>query len=147
MPQFTRGLVLAGVLILAGCTIYREHSAKSFSEATGGESLERVFWTHVKDKQWVELERSLASNFVAVSPDGKLDRAKSMEELKRFDLKDYSIGDLVTKLNGNTFVVSYEITMKGSRGDQALPESPTHWMSVWQQQKSGWVLIAQSWNQ
>jgi hypothetical protein len=51
-------------------------------------------------------------------------------------------------LNGTTFVVTYTITLNGSvngtGGSQPFPSAPQHMMSVWQQQKSGWVEIAHS---
>jgi hypothetical protein len=64
-------------------------------------------------------------------------------------LKDYAIGDLQTELNGTTMVVSYTITLNGevSNGNgppQPLPSAPQHMMTVWQQQKKGWIAIAHS---
>jgi len=63
-------------------------------------------------------------------------------------LKDCVIGDLKTELNGTTIVVTYSITLNGASngtgGSQPLPSAPQHMMTVWQQQKSGWVVIAHS---
>jgi hypothetical protein len=62
--------------------------------------------------------------------------------LKQMDLKDVSIGDLQVELNGNTLVVAYQIALSGTGSGQPLASTPAHQMSVWHQQKSGWVLIA-----
>jgi hypothetical protein len=72
-------------------------------------------------------------------------------------LKDYALGDLNAEMNGTTFVVTYTITLNGTlngagnasagngaAGSQPLPSAPQHMMTVWQQQKKGWVIIAHS---
>ncbi len=118
------------------------------SEATGGEGLERVFWKNIQAANWTEVERALASNYVGVTPAGSLDRAATLEQYRTWQLKDYAIGDLKTEMNGNTFVVSYTITLNGvtsgNGGSQPLPSTPQQMMTVWQQQKEGWIAIAHS---
>jgi hypothetical protein len=146
--------VLVFVLTFASaCTFYREHPARAFSEATGGEGLERVFWKEVQAANWVEVERALASNYVGVTPAGELDRSATVEQYRGWQLKDYTLGDLKTEMNGTTFVVTYTITLNGTingaagngaAGSQPLPSTPQRMMTVWQQQKAGWVVIAHS---
>jgi len=145
------GLILL-LLAAPACTFFGEKPAKTLSEATGGEGLERVFWENVKGAKWVELDRALASNYVGVSPGGMLDREAALAHYRQMQLKDYSLGDLKTEMNGNTFVVSYTITFNGTigssnGGSQPLPSTPQHMMTVWQQQKSGWIEIAHSHSQ
>jgi hypothetical protein len=147
-----RSLMLALMLFLmfsSACTFYGEHPARSFSEATGGEGLERVFWKNVQAANWVEVERALASNYAGVTPNGTLDRSTTLEQYRGWLLKDFAIGDLKTEMNGTTFVVTYTITLNGvtsngTAGSQPLPSTPQHMMTVWQQQKAGWVVIAHS---
>jgi hypothetical protein len=141
--------VLVFVLTFASaCTFYREHPARAFSEATGGEGLERVFWKEVQAANWVEVERALASNYVGVTPAGELDRSATLEQYRGWQLKDYTLGDLKTEMNGTTFVVTYTITLNGTingvGASQPLPSAPQRMMTVWQQQKAGWVVIAHS---
>jgi len=131
------------------CTFYRDRPARTLSEATGGEGLERVFWKDVQAANWVEVERALASNYAGVTPGGTLDRSATLEQYRGWQLKDYALGDLKTELNGSTIVVTYTITMNGvalngTAGSQTLPTAPLHMMTVWQQQKAGWVAIAHS---
>ena len=147
-----RSLTLALMLFLmfsSACTFYGEHPARSFSEATGGEGLERVFWKNVQAANWVEVERALASNYAGVTPTGTLDRSATLEQYRQWQLKDYTLGDLKTEMNGTTFVVTYTITLNGvisngTAGSQPLPSTRQHMMTVWQQQKKGWVVIAHS---
>lgn len=132
------------LMIASACTFYGDHPARSMAEATGGEGMERVFWKNVQTANWVEVERALASNYAGVTPAGNLDRAAALEQYRSWQLKDQAIGDLKTEMNGSTVVVTYTITLNGTAGAQPLPSTPQHMMTVWQQQKSGWVVIAHS---
>jgi hypothetical protein len=148
----SRSLMFAPMLLLlicaSACTFYGEHPARSLSEATGGEALERVFWQNIKAGKWVEVDRALASNYSGVGPSGKVDRGSAVEQYRQWQLRDFTLGDLQTELNGTTIVVTYNITLDGAvngpGGSQPLPSTPLHMMTVWQQQKSGWVAIAHS---
>jgi hypothetical protein len=148
-------LVLATMFAMAlaltftpACTFYGEHPARAMSETTGGEGMERVFWKNLQASNWVEVERALASNYMGTAPTGPLDRAAALDQYRSWQLKDYAIGDLKTEMNGTTFVVTYTITLngiaKGTAASQPLPSAPQHMMTVWQQQKAGWVVIAHS---
>lgn len=138
-------LVLAVLLMAAAaCTFSRERPARSFAEATGGEGMERVFWKNVAAGNWKEIERVLATNYMGMTPAGTLDRTAELDRYRQWKLKDYSLGDLKTEMNGLTSVVTYTITLNGTAGSQPLPTAPQHMMTVWQQQKSGWVVIAHS---
>jgi Domain of unknown function (DUF4440) len=147
-----RRLALAPLLIcwmlVSACTFNGERPARTFSEATGGEGMERVFWKEVQAANWVQVERSLASNYSGVTASGTLDRSAAIEQYRNWQLKDYALGDLQTELNGTTIVVTYTITLHGTSGgpggSQPLPTTPQHMMTVWQQQKAGWVAIAHS---
>ncbi|MGB6773340.1 MAG: DUF4440 domain-containing protein [Terriglobales bacterium] len=141
---FVSIVVLALLTLAPACTFYGDHPARAMSEATGGEGLERVFWKEVQAGNWVEVERALASNYAGVTPTGTLDRSATLEQYRSWQLKDHAIGDLKTELNGTTIVVTYTITLNGTAGSQPLPSAPQHMMTVWQQQKAGWVAIAHS---
>ena len=146
MLVLTAGLMLA-FLLEAGCTMYKERPANGFADATGGESLERVFWKNMAAGNWTEIDRVLASNYAGVTASGTLDKAAALEQYRQWQLKEYSLGDLKTELNGSTIVVTYAITLNGTAGGNGaapLPSASQHMMSVWQQQKSGWVEIAHS---
>lgn len=136
--------LLCALTFTSACTFYGEHPARAMAEATGGEGLERVFWKEVAAANWVEIERAIASNYSGVTPAGTFDRAATLDQYRQWQLKDFSIGDLKTELNGTTVVVTYTITLNGTAGSQPLPSAPQHMMTVWQQQKSGWVVIAHS---
>jgi hypothetical protein len=147
-PVFLILMLAFAMLLTPACTFNGDHPARTFSQATGGEGLERVFWKYVQAANWVEVERALASNYAGVNPGGTLDRTAALEQYREWQLKTYALGDLKTELNGSTIVVTYTITLNGvangGSGSQPLPSTPQHMMTVWQQQKEGWVIIAHS---
>jgi len=125
----------------SACTMWGEKKHPGWSAATSGERLENLFWEEVKKKNWTTLEAHVGPGFVGMSPAGTSDRAKLMEHLRSMDLKEYQIGDLRTDLAGGNLIVTYTLAAKGTLGGQPLP-SPLRMMSVWQELKSGWVLVA-----
>ncbi|MGH9546403.1 MAG: nuclear transport factor 2 family protein [Terriglobales bacterium] len=139
-------VLLSAILLLSACTMWREHpGSNKWKDATGGEGLERSFWKEVKDKNWNELERHIASNYMSISPEGgRLDKAGALVQLQQLQLNDYTLGDLQTELNSDTFVVTYTMAMRGTSAGQPLPSEPVRMMSVWQKQSAGWMAIAHS---
>ena len=148
LPLSLMSVLICVLAFTPACTFYGDHPARALSEATGGEGLERVFWKNMQAANWAEVERALASNYAGVAPSGTLDRSATLEQYHGWQLKDYALGELKTELNGTTFVVTYTITLNGTLngtgGLQPLPSAPQHMMTVWQQQKAGWVAIAHS---
>lgn len=138
--------LLAAISPAPACTVWREHPGSSkWSDATGGEGLERSFWKEVKDKKWNELDHHLASNYVAVSAQGgRLDKAAALAQIEKLQLDDYTLGDVQTELNSDTFVVTYTIAMRGTFDGQPLLTQQLRMMTVWQKQSAGWMAIAHS---
>jgi hypothetical protein len=137
-------ILLLCTFTLTGCTLWREHPVSKWADATGGEGLERSFWNEVKSKNWNELERHIAANYVCITPHGQLDRSTALEHLRQLELSDYSLGELQVELDGDVIVVTYNITMQGAGNAKALPNAPIRMMTIWQQQKRGWTAIAQT---
>ena len=138
-------VVSALTLLLAGCTLWREHEVREFQDATGGEGLERSFWKEVKGKRWDALGAHLAGNYVLITPEqGRLDRTAALAHLEQIQLDDYTLGDFQTELNTETLVVTYAITMRGMSDGKPIPADPIRMMTVWQKQNAGWMEIAHS---
>lgn len=144
LGRMTLGLLVTTIVILSGCTFYADRPVKTFGDATGGEAFERAFWRDIHRQDWKDLNAHLASNFVYITPAGRWERAGGLEQLQQLRLQDYSIGEVATEMNRDTFVVTYTITLRGTTGGQALGEQPQRRMTVWQQQKRGWMAIAHS---
>ncbi len=137
-------LVFIMVAALLGCTVWGEHKPTAWTDVTGGESMERVFWHEVQAKHWADLELRLAPNFVLVTPEGTFDRAAAMEHLKQLQIHDYSLGELQSQLNGNTYTVTYVLNIRGMDNGKPIP-TPLRGMTVWQRQvREQWNIIAHS---
>jgi hypothetical protein len=126
------------------CTMFPEHPVNTIADATGGAGFEQAFWREIKQQNWKAMEQHIAPNFVYVTPAGSLDRAAALKEIESMRVLEYSIGDLTSEMNGNTFVVTYTIMLRGtmSGGEGGFPNRPQRRMTVWQEQKAGWVAIA-----
>jgi ketosteroid isomerase-like protein len=137
-------VLVCAAILLQGCTLWREHAVNTWADATGGEGLERSFWNDVKNKKWNELERHIAGNYILITPEGRLDRTPALERIKEFQIQDFSMGEIETELHRDTVVVTYSITLRGTHGGQPLSQTPIRRMAVWQQEKAGWMKIADS---
>ena len=115
-------LLMSAVLLMSGCTVWREHPGSSnWKDATGGEGLERSFWKEIKAKRWGEVEHRISSNFVGVSSEGgRLDKAAALAHLQQLQLDDYALGDVQSEMNSDTFVVTYTVAMRGTSGGPAI---------------------------
>jgi hypothetical protein len=138
---FWASFMVSGLMILSACTVYGEHPVLTVADATGGEGFEQGFWREIKSQNWRAMEQHIAGNFVYVTPAGRLERTAAIAELEKMRVSDYSLGDVTTEMNGDTFVVTYTITLHGGSG---VSNQPQRRMSVWQKQKAGWLLIAHS---
>jgi len=136
--------LLLALLICTSCTVWKEQPAKAFTEATGGEELERLLWQEVKAGHWTDVENHIASNYMAITRHGMQDRNGAIAYFKRLKIDDYTLGDFQTQLNGNTFVIVYTIQMRGTLNGQPLSSNARRVLTVWQEQKSGWMMIAHS---
>lgn len=138
------GTILGVSMSLSGCTVYKERPAKAIGEATGGEGFERGFWQDIQKQNWKDLNSHIASNFVYVTTTGRYERSAALQRLQQLQLQEFSIGDLTTEMNRDTFVVTYTIVLRGTEQGHALNGEPERRMTVWQEQKRGWVVIAHS---
>jgi|GraSoiStandDraft_45_1057281.scaffolds.fasta_scaffold293827_2 ketosteroid isomerase-like protein len=140
---FRVSILMAVCASLVACTVWSERPSNHIGQATGAEALERTFWNEVKIKHWTELEQHFAINYVGDTPEGKEDRAAAVQRFHRMILRDFSIADMQTELNGTTFIVSYSIALQGELDGRPLA-SPLRVMTVWQHEKSGWIIIGRS---
>ena len=136
-------IALVVLIPTAACSMWKQ-PGKGWLGATGGEQLVRLYWDEVKAKNWTELEKHIASSAAFTNPHGNFDRAGYLDSVKKMQLTDYSLGEVSVHMNGEDMVVTYDITMKGTYGGQPLPATPIHMMTVWQQVKKGWIVIAQA---
>jgi uncharacterized protein DUF4440 len=134
--------LMLATLLTAGC--WAEKKPATWTSATAPEQFERLFWDSVKAKDWKEVRNRLAPTFVSQSSRGAEDKEATLARLQTMDLQQVSIGDIQVQTNGADMVVTYRISMSGSLGGQPLVVEQARMMSVWQQVKRGWIMIAQA---
>lgn len=127
---------------LTGCTTWSPPKHASWSNATGVEQFERLWWNAVKEKDWSEVERHLASTYAVISPGGTFDRESALAQIKQDDIDEFSIGDVSVQPSGDTTVITYSMNLRGRHAGQPFQLTNARMMSVWQQQKHGWVQVA-----
>ncbi|HUQ50098.1 MAG TPA: DUF4440 domain-containing protein [Terriglobales bacterium] len=145
--------LLLMLLMVSGCTIWKEPKVATWKNTTSLEAMERLMWQEVKAGNWLEVEGHLASNFKNTTPAGVLDKAQTLAEWKKQSGNDFSLGEFLVTDNGETAVVTYTASVSGAGAGAASGAASGSGMgkgmqfrvmSVWQKQKSGWLMIAQS---
>ena len=142
-PSIRLWLVLFCWAFSAGCTIWPQKPA-AWSNATGAEQFERLWWQDVRDKNWNEIEQRMSGTYTAQIGGKALDRAQMLERLKQMQVSEFSLGDVNVQPSGDATVITYFLDMRGSAGGQPMERKHAAMMTVWQHQKRGWVQIARS---
>jgi hypothetical protein len=132
-------------LLLTGCSAWNPPKNPNWTSATGTEQLERLMWKAMRDKDWPQVERHLASVFVGAGPRGEtLDRTTWMEYWKKAQFQDFSLGEFTTQPEGVDMVATYVLHFNGTVASQPISAKGLRIISVWQELKSGWVMTSQS---
>ncbi len=131
-----RKLWISSLLVaaLTGCTLFGVKNPPTLKSATGAEQYERLLWSAVKAKNWVQVPGFLAAN-VVYSENGKLlTKDQVLPYFQSLNLTDFTITDVVVKPNGPDMTLTYTL--------QLAPSNQTvHAVSLWQQTNQGWILI------
>jgi len=130
-------LVLVAAMT-AGCNMWSK-PASGWTGATGGEQIEQLFWKDVQAKNWTEVDRHVAGIFAGTSGAGKTDRAGFLRDLQKVPLTDLALSECESHMNGGDLIIT--CTMRANWGGQAAHSAT---LSVWQQLKKGWVMVAHS---
>ncbi len=135
LKRATATLVL--LVSTLSCTMWNK-AGSGWGGATGGEQLERLFWQDVRAKDWTAINRHVASSFAGSGPNGAMDKQAFVRSLQQHPLADFSLSDCQVQLNGADIVVSCLMHTQSAEG-KAVQAST---LSVWQQVKKGWIMIA-----
>jgi hypothetical protein len=141
-----RTLLTALVLLsfaLSGCWKQPAHS--TWNTATGGEQYERLMWKAIQDKDWAQVERHLSPTFVGVNAEGQLlDRTGWIAYWKSSQPVNFSLGELTVQPEGADMKVTSVVHFQGGAEKPAGGPAGLRVISVWQQIKTRWALIATS---
>ena len=128
-----RAAVVLGVAVLfTSCTMYSKPKS-GWAGATGGETIEQLFWNDVKSKDFRAVDGHLSTTFVGNGPAGTYDKAAFLEQLKSSPA--VTLSDCASKLNGDSLMITCNVQRATGRFSS---------LSVWQQYKNGWLMVAHS---
>ena len=134
--RYRLALLLLLLVPAFACTMWK-NPPSGWSGATGGEQLERLFWQDVQAKHWAEVDKRLAATFAGTGPAGTMDRAAFLRYLQTSPLTQFSLSECTTQLNGADTMVTCTL-----HAQWAGQPSTSSTLSVWQQLKKGWVMVA-----
>jgi hypothetical protein len=129
--------------LVTACTMNGKPKS-GFAGATGGEQLERQFWTDIQKKDWKDLQPRLAPMFASSSLTGNRDRQASIDYWQQWNLQSVSVANVQVQSAGSDFIVTATITVTGALGSKPAPTEPVYSMTVWQQVSKGFVVVAHS---
>jgi hypothetical protein len=126
--------------LLNGCSVWGAKNPPTLQSTTSAEQYERLFWAGVKAGNWTQVASLLAPN-VAYAAQGKIiPRDQIVNYLEREQIREVIVSDLSVQPNGPDMTLTYHLQTTGQQGEITSLVA----VSVWQQLKSGWVLIAHS---
>lgn len=134
--------VILCLVLLPACSMW-EKQPNTWTGATAGEQLDRLWWQDVKAQRFDQLARHVSATFMGVTANAQLDRAGLLQYLRELQVTDYTLGDFVTQSNGADLMVSYRATFNAIRGTQSV-QMTARYLSIWQHTRDGWILTAQT---
>lgn len=132
-------LCIAASCALTGCTIFPEQKNPTLAQTTSAEQNERIFWQMVRKQQWAQLEPLLAANVVWTLPGKVLTREQIVPYLQGLYLGDSTITSVTVKPNGPDMTVAYTLQIQTAGAARSVAV-----VSVWQQVKSGYIMVLRS---
>jgi len=141
MLRLRISLLLSLLLPLAACTEGKPPQSQNWSQATGAEAYERLWWKAIQDGDFKTAKWRLASIYTLTTPSGIQDREQAEHYFEKMNLTSINLGELEVKPHGADMVVTYVATVqtRSSPGPQRF-----YMMTVWQEAKKGWMAIAHS---
>ena len=106
------------------------------------EAREHQVWDAFKAKNWYAASSLLADDFVVVGSDGAHNKTETLEELKKYDLTDYTFSDLrLVKVDADLAVLTYTATEKSTFDGKPSSGKPSHCSSAWASRGGKWLAV------
>lgn len=106
------------------------------------EAKERQIWDAIKAKNWDAFSGMLADDFVIVGGDGTQAKAGLLNDLKKYDLTEYTLSDFrMVKVDADLAVLTYTSTEKSTYDGKPTPGKPTHSSSAWINRGGKWLAV------
>ncbi len=102
---------------------------------------EKNAWQNIKDKKFDDFKKVVGSDFRGVYPSGinKLD--KEMTEIKKLELKSYSLGDMdVVMIDKDAALLTYQATVEGTEDGKDV-SGKMNAASIWKKEGNDWRCV------
>jgi hypothetical protein len=105
------------------------------------EAKERATYDAIKAKNADALAAMLADDFVYVSPGGVIDKAKTLEGMKTYDLTEYNMADVkFIKVDADLAVITYTETEKSTDNGKPNSGKPMRASTAWVSRGGKWLI-------
>ena len=131
-------LIVLLFIFTLGCNIWSK-PASGWTGAAGGEQIEKLFWQNVQAKNWAEVDKHVAATFAGAGAAGTAVRDAFLRDLQKTPLTDFSLSECASQTNGADLMVTCIL-----RANWAGEPVNVATLSVWQQLRKGWVMVAHS---
>jgi hypothetical protein len=102
---------------------------------------EKNAWQNIKDKKWDDFKKVFSANFKGVYESGINTLDKEMSEVKRLDLKSYSLGEIdVVMIDKDAAMLTYSTTVEGTEDGKDV-SGKMNAASVWKKEGNDWRLV------
>ena len=102
---------------------------------------EKNAWQNIKDKKWDDFKKIFSTDFRGVYASGinKLD--KEMTDVKMFDLKSYTLGDIdIVFIDKEAAFLAYPVTFEGTE-DGKDASGKMNAASIWKKEGNDWRCV------
>lgn len=104
------------------------------------EAKERQVYDAIKAKNWDAFAGMLTDDFVIVNRDGVMAKASMLEDMKKYDLTEYTLSDFrLVKVDSDLAVLTYTETEKSTYDGHATPGKPVRASSAWVNRGGKWL--------
>jgi hypothetical protein len=102
---------------------------------------EKAAWQAFKDNKPDDFKKVIAADFRGVYAEGVSDMQKEMDDMKKWDMKSFTISDYnVVPAGPGTMISTYKVVLEGTY-DGKDTSGTFNAGSVWKMQKGGWMAI------
>ena len=106
------------------------------------EAKERQVWDAIKAKKWDDLGGMLGDDFVIVNGGGVQNKAEVLNDIKKYDLTEYTLSDFkLIKVDADLAVINYTATEKSTYDGHASSGKPAFASSAWANRGGKWVAV------
>lgn len=103
---------------------------------------EKAIWETIKVKDYDAFAAMLATDQIEVLPEGVLDKAGTVENIKLFEPTETNFGNWkYLSIDKDAFVVIYDVTVKGKYAGKDFPAETAHASSAWVNRDGKWLAI------